>query len=366
MPAILSLSSQVLRGHVGNSAAVPTFNALGFEAWAVPTVILSNHPGHGSAAGCAVAASDMEAMIRELERHGWLQDCVGILTGYFRSPEQCMFASQLVHDLKHTNPEIFYCCDPVIGDDPQGLYVDTDIALAVRDRLAPQADLLTPNLFELQWLSGVHARAPEDVAEAACALNGAEVMATSIPAGDDRLATVWVEGETGVQAVVGRRADVPHGVGDMMAAAALACRLSGDDPARALGRACGLVEHVLDVSQGRDELDLTAGLRDAATVPVVWVRPVGADEHDFAGTGWVAGVDGCPAGWIVALVDADDPGNARCELCRDFTDILMLEPRPEIIAVDIPIGVPDIAIRGGRTCDNETRSRLGGRQSSVF
>ena len=81
---------------------------------------------------------------------------------------------------------------------------------------------------------------------------------------------------------------------------------------------------------------------------------------------WVAGVDGCPAGWVVAVVNADDPAEARCNICFTFQDVLKLEPAPVIIAVDMLIGVPDVAIKGGRICDNETRSRLGGRQSSVF
>jgi len=81
---------------------------------------------------------------------------------------------------------------------------------------------------------------------------------------------------------------------------------------------------------------------------------------------WVAGVDGCPAGWVVALVNADDLSEVRCDICFTFQDVLALEPAPVTIAVDMPIGVPDVAIKGGRVCDNEARSRLGGRQSSVF
>jgi len=83
-------------------------------------------------------------------------------------------------------------------------------------------------------------------------------------------------------------------------------------------------------------------------------------------TRWVAGVDGCPAGWFVALVNVDDLGEACCEVCITFEDVLKLKPAPEIIAVDMPIGVPDVSIKGGRVSDNEARSRLGGRQSSVF
>ena len=280
MPSILSISSQVLHGHVGNSAALPTFNALGFEAWAMPTVVLSNHPGHGSAAGFTVEVADMENMIRELERHGWLENCTGILTGYFRSVGQCQLAARLVRDLKRAKPDVFYCCDPVIGDDPQGLYVDTEIAVAVRDHLVPQADLVTPNLFELQWLTDVHALDSGSVVEAARKLGCAELMATSIPAGDDGLATVWVHGDTAAQAVVTKRPGVPHGVGDMMAAAALAYRLSGEAPARALGRACGLIDHVLEASGGRGELDLISGLFDMRSIPEVKVSVPGAEAAD--------------------------------------------------------------------------------------
>lgn len=87
---------------------------------------------------------------------------------------------------------------------------------------------------------------------------------------------------------------------------------------------------------------------------------------DADGVRWVVGVDGCPAGWVVAIVNADDPGDARCDVCFTFEDVLNLDAAPVIVAVDMPIGVPDVAIKGGRLCDNETRSRLGGRQSSVF
>ena len=80
----------------------------------------------------------------------------------------------------------------------------------------------------------------------------------------------------------------------------------------------------------------------------------------------VAGVDGCPAGWLAVIARPGDFAAARRVLCRSFSEALVLEGGPDIIAVDIPIGIPDIAIKGGRICDNEARARLGGRQSSVF
>ena len=80
----------------------------------------------------------------------------------------------------------------------------------------------------------------------------------------------------------------------------------------------------------------------------------------------VAGVDGCPGGWLAVVADPADLCEARASLCRTFADVLALEECPQIVAVDIPIGIPNTAIKGGRVCDNEARARLGDRQSSVF
>lgn len=80
----------------------------------------------------------------------------------------------------------------------------------------------------------------------------------------------------------------------------------------------------------------------------------------------VAGVDGCPAGWLMVVAEAGAPNSARAVLCPTFADVLAHEDGPRVIAVDIPIGIPDTAVKGGRACDNETRARLGDRQSSVF
>jgi predicted RNase H-like nuclease len=73
----------------------------------------------------------------------------------------------------------------------------------------------------------------------------------------------------------------------------------------------------------------------------------------------VAGVDGCPAGWIVALWDG--AGQLTSQLCASFADVMALPA--EVIAVDMPIGLPE---RSGRPPEREVRARLGQRQSSVF
>lgn len=80
----------------------------------------------------------------------------------------------------------------------------------------------------------------------------------------------------------------------------------------------------------------------------------------------VAGVDGCRAGWIGVLREVHDPGGAELRLFRHFADVLAAVPPPGVIAVDIPIGLPERSGRGGRHCDVAARANLGARLSSVF
>ncbi|MBC8050087.1 MAG: DUF429 domain-containing protein [Chitinophagales bacterium] len=78
----------------------------------------------------------------------------------------------------------------------------------------------------------------------------------------------------------------------------------------------------------------------------------------------IAGVDGCRSGWIAVFVDADKLGVATVSMFKSFEDVFISDAA--LIAVDIPIGLPDFVTRDGRGCDKALRSRLGARQSSVF
>jgi predicted RNase H-like nuclease len=80
---------------------------------------------------------------------------------------------------------------------------------------------------------------------------------------------------------------------------------------------------------------------------------------------WIAGVDGCRAGWFVVLRVAG-AGEARGRVVARFTDVLALPERPERIAIDIPIGLLDAGEPGGRACDREARRLLGPRGCTVF
>jgi predicted RNase H-like nuclease len=80
---------------------------------------------------------------------------------------------------------------------------------------------------------------------------------------------------------------------------------------------------------------------------------------------WLAGIDGCPAGWIAAFARAD-LSEVRVRLMPRFVDVPAAPEAPAVIAIDIPIGLPERAGYGGRAAENAVRPLLGARQSSVF
>ena len=82
MPRVLAISSQVARGHVGLGAVVPVLQALGHDVIALPTVLLSNHPGHAHAAGECVGPDQLRRMLDALGANGWLGEIDAVLTGY--------------------------------------------------------------------------------------------------------------------------------------------------------------------------------------------------------------------------------------------------------------------------------------------
>ena len=80
---------------------------------------------------------------------------------------------------------------------------------------------------------------------------------------------------------------------------------------------------------------------------------------------WLAGADGCPGGWIVAFV-RPDANDARLRIVPRFADVLAAPERPAVVAVDMPVGLPERTGLGGRAAENGVRPLLGARQSSVF
>jgi pyridoxine kinase len=275
MARILAISSQVARGNVGLSIIVPALQALGHEVIALPTVLLSNHPGHAHSAGTRVDPAVLHKMLDALDANGWLTDVDGVLTGYLPTQEHVLFALaclRRVRTARGRNP-MTYLCDPVLGDDPKGLYIDERAARAIREHLVGLADIATPNRFELSYLNS--ARGPVEVRSALDAfkrhLGCAMTIATSIPSADAGTVTnaSYCDGKAELTRV-NLRQDAPHGTGDLFAALVLSSCLTRNDRNGALAFATAGVDMTLAGSAGHDQL-LVSALPTKINRPAPWL-----------------------------------------------------------------------------------------------
>lgn len=270
MARIIAISSQVARGHVGLSAIVPALQALGHEVIALPTTVLSNHPGHTHVAGEQMAPEVLARMFDALGANGWLGGIDAVITGYMPSAGHVALTAAAIEQLKELNSSLIYLCDPVLGDEPKGVYIAHDSAKAIRDSLLPLADILKLNRFELEWISGVRIT-DAAIAQAIVRFSGRpRVAVTSLPvAGAEEIGNgLVVAGEIAASVSVPRLTGVPNGTGDLMGALLIGHHLSGAHPALTLEdafrRAVDGVRLVVERSLGADQLQVVASLHDIA------------------------------------------------------------------------------------------------------
>lgn len=263
MARILVISSQVARGSVGLNAVLPALASYGHETIALPTVLLSNHPGHGRFAGERIDPTMLGRMVDALDANGWLGEVAAVLTGYLPSAAHVALAVTTLTKVRARNPAAQLFCDPVLGDDPKGLYIAQEAADALRDRLVPLADYTFPNRFELSWLSGVEVRSEQHARAAAARLAPKWVIATSVPGPAGQLSTLALGTKDPRQAwaaSLAERQRVPNGTGDLLAGLFAGCVLGGRAADRALAESVAGVADVMTASAGRDELRLVGTL----------------------------------------------------------------------------------------------------------
>jgi pyridoxine kinase len=150
---ILSIQSSVAYGHVGNSAAVFPLQRIGVEVWPVNTVHFSNHTGYGAWRGMVLPAETIADVIEGIEERGVLHECHGVLSGYMGDASLGEVILDGFTRVKRANPDATYCCDPVMGDVGRGFFVRPGIPEFMRDRAVPAATIITPNQFELEYLT---------------------------------------------------------------------------------------------------------------------------------------------------------------------------------------------------------------------
>lgn len=271
--AVIVISSHVVRGSVGNRAAVFALETLGHQVWALPTIVLPWHPGHGRSTRLTFAKADFEAAIDDLIRAPWIGEVKAVLSGYFGNAAQARSVAKLVASLREMNPDLLYVCDPVMGD-LGGLYVPEATAEAIRDHLIPLASLATPNRYELAWLSGAALDDNNAVMEAALSLGPSRMLVTSaVPMMAGSTGNLYLSGKHALLAEHRVVENPPNGLGDLLAALFLSRLLSGTEDERALQLATASVFEVLAraVKRGSNELMLASDASSLLT-PMAMVQ----------------------------------------------------------------------------------------------
>ena len=246
MSVVLSISSQVIRGHVGNSAAVFALQRLGHQVWALPTVILAHHPGHDRAVPRLITPGAMIAdFIGALDRQGWLTPVDAVLIGYLGDGEQAEAIAASLKRMRAGRSGLFVALDPVIGDNGSS-YVSDAVAAAIRDTLLPISDLITPNCYEFGWLTGSPAGSLGEAIERARRLAPCECLLTSAPGGPEAMVrNLAISDQAAFACDAPHIEHAAHGAGDLISALYLAHRLSGKPIDEALARATAALQAVL-------------------------------------------------------------------------------------------------------------------------
>jgi pyridoxine kinase len=287
MKHVLSIQSHVAYGYVGNRAAAFPLQRLGVDVSAVNTVQFSNHTGYGAWTGEVFPAAHVAAILDGIRDRGGLATCDAVLSGYMGDAALGQVILDTVAAVRAGNPGALYCCDPVMGDVGRGFFVRPGIPEFMRDAAVPAADIITPNQFELEFITG---RPITSLAEALAAtaqvrtIGPRLVLLTSLTRAEAPADTIelLLDSPDGAWIVATPRLPLdpaPNGAGDAVAALFLAKILDDpDDPPAALAHAAAAIyaAFAATAAAGKRELQLIAAqdelVRPLKRFPIEKVR----------------------------------------------------------------------------------------------
>ena len=278
---ILSIQSSVAYGHVGNSAVTFPLMRMGVTVWPVITVHFSNHTGYGAWRGPLLSAADLRDVVLGIDERGVLGEVDAVLSGYQGGEDIGAMILDAVALVKRRNPAAIYCCDPVLGDADRGYFVRPGIPELMRQRVVPAAEIITPNQFELEALTGLRVSTLAEVlnaADAAAGLGPEVVLVTSVLRGDGPPGTIDMVAVSADGAWLVTTPRLPQtftGSGDVTAATFLARLLSTGDVPGALAHTAAVIYGLLEVTaaSGGTELALIAA-QDELVHPSHTFEPV--------------------------------------------------------------------------------------------
>lgn len=263
---VLSIQSAVAFGHVGNSSAVFPMQRIGVEVMPVYTVNFSNHTGYGSWRGPLIAPNDVAEVISGIEDRGIFPEIDVVLSGYQGSSGIADVIIDAVSRVKAANPAAVYACDPVMGNARSGCFVAPEIPILLRERVVPVADIITPNQFELGFLTETEPGDLESTlasADIARSMGPSTILVTSVERPEQPADTIEMMAVTDDGAWIVQTPRIPlkaNGSGDVTAALFTSHLQITGDPALALARTVSSVWDLLDLTHksGDRELRLVA------------------------------------------------------------------------------------------------------------
>ena len=250
---------------MGNSAAVFPLQRAGHEVWPLHTVTFSNHTGYGDWGGPAIPAADVRDMVDGLSRRGALAEVDAILSGYQGGSDIAEVIVETVRRVKEENPQAVYACDPVMGSSETGCFVSEQIPPLLRDLVVPAADIITPNQFELGYLTDKPGETLEqtlDAVRAAQEIGPQTVLVTSVKHPEDagKIQMLAVNGDEKYLVTTPFIDTHRNGTGDVTAALFTGHFVDTGDVKAALERTASSVFSLLETTEasGYRELQLVA------------------------------------------------------------------------------------------------------------
>ena len=263
MQTVLLISSFVSASPIGAVASAFCLRRLGFNVVTLPTTLYGRHPGWGAQGGSVNDPQLFEDIWQGIAAQNIPFDAV--MTGYMASPDHVDISCEIISGLTK-DKNIPVLVDPIMGDNG-ALYISERTAHALIDHLIPKASLITPNLWEFDYIT-THSRSQADtspdvqdsrsvahIARTAQKTFKKDMIVTSIPLGTE-IGALCLKGQDVHYMGHEKFNHVPHGGGDALAALCLAHLLSGKPLAEALAYSVSSIARIMDYAHKHSSREL--------------------------------------------------------------------------------------------------------------